>query len=182
MRINAGKFRNHNIEMTNLDTTRETSDKVRQAIFNLIGQFFDGEVVLDLFAGSGAMGLEALSRGASKAVFNDINKKALDCTKRNALKLHVDNICEFYNLDYKEYLNNAKEVFDIIFLDPPYKMNNVDEILCLIKDNNMLNKNGIIAFEMEKNTNPKSEYFEILKDRSYGIKRVVIYQEVSKNE
>lgn len=182
MRINAGKFKNHNIEMTNLDTTRETSDKVRQAIFNLIGQFFDGEVVLDLFSGSGAMGLEALSRGASRAVFNDINKKALDCTRRNALKLRISDSCEFNNLDYADYLNNTKQKFDIIFLDPPYKMNNVDEILKLIKESKLLNKNGIISFEMEKNTKPESAYFEIIKDRSYGIKRVVIYKEGNFNE
>ena len=99
MRINAGKYRNHNIEMTNLETTRETSDKVRQAIFNLIGQFFDGEVVLDLFAGSGAMGLEAISRGACEAYFNDINKQAIETVKRNALKLKVLEQCDLKNMD-----------------------------------------------------------------------------------
>ena len=82
MRINAGIYKRHNIYMTNLETTRETSDKVRQAIFNLIGQYFDGEIVLDLFAGSGAMGLEAISRGASKAYFNDINKKAINVVEK----------------------------------------------------------------------------------------------------
>ncbi|MBS1477448.1 MAG: 16S rRNA (guanine(966)-N(2))-methyltransferase RsmD [Acholeplasmatales bacterium] len=176
MRINAGKYRNHNIEMTNLETTRETSDKVRQAIFNLIGQFFDGEVVLDLFAGSGAMGLEAISRGASKAYFNDINAKALEVVKKNIAKLRVDDQCELKNLDYKAYLESSNQKFDIIFLDPPYKMNNVDEILKLIKEKNLLAQKGIIAFEMETQTNPESQYYSILKDRSYGIKRVVIYE------
>lgn len=181
MRINAGKFRNHNIEMTNLDTTRETSDKVRQAIFNLIGQFFDGEVVLDLFSGSGAMGLEALSRGASKCYFNDINNKALDVTKKNALKLKVSDLCSFSNKDYKDYLSSIKTQFDIIFLDPPYKMNIVDDILSLIWEYKLLKDKGIIAFEMEKGTNPDSKYYEIQKDRTYGIKRVVIYTEVKDN-
>lgn len=177
MRINAGKYRNHNIEMTNLETTRETSDKVRQAIFNLIGQFFDGEVVLDLFAGSGAMGLEAISRGASKAYFNDINNKALDVVKRNALKLKAEDACEFSNKDYKDFLKAINKPFDIIFLDPPYKMNDIDEILALIKEYKLLAPKGIIAFEMERQTNPESKYYQIIKDRSYGIKRVVIYKE-----
>lgn len=176
MRINAGKYRNHNIEMTNLETTRETSDKVRQAIFNLIGQFFDGDVVLDLFAGSGAMGLEAISRGASKAYFNDINAKALEVVKKNIAKLRVEDQCELKNLDYKSYLESSNQKFDIIFLDPPYKMNNVDEILRLIKEKNLLAQKGIIAFEMDAQTNPESQYYSISKDRSYGIKRVVIYE------
>lgn len=177
MRINAGKYRNHNIEMTNLETTRETSDKVRQAIFNLIGQFFDGEVVLDLFAGSGAMGLEAISRGACEAYFNDINKQAIETVKRNALKLKVLEQCDLKNMDFKDYLTLINRPFDIIFLDPPYKMNNVDEILSLIYQYKLLKSKGIIAFEMESQTNPDSKYYKIIKDRSYGIKRVVIYKE-----
>ena len=177
MRINAGRYRNHNIEITNLDTTRETSDKVRQAIFNLIGQFFDGETALDLFAGSGAMGLEAISRGCSSCVFNDLNPKALQTVKKNIDKLKVAPQTTLINKDFKDCLNSLNgQKFDLIFLDPPYNMKNVDEILSLIKDNNLLNNNGIISFEMEKNTNPESNNFSILKDRTYGIKRVVIYK------
>lgn len=178
MRINAGKYKNHNIEITGLETTRETSDKVRQAIFNLIGQFFDGEVVLDLFTGSGAMALEAISRGASFAYLNDININALNIAKKNALKLKCSEKCNFSNLDFKDFINQSKIKFDLIFLDPPYKMNNVDEILSLISNNSLLNDKGIISFEMEKSTNPESKYFTILKDRSYGIKRVVIYKKM----
>ena len=177
MRINAGRFRNHNIDITNLETTRETSDKVRQAIFNLIGQFFDGEIALDLFAGSGAMGLEALSRGCGKCYFNDLNSKALSVVKKNIAKLKLNDECILINKDYKDCLNDLKGLkMDLIFLDPPYNMTNVDEILKLIYDNDLLNKKGIISFEMEKNTNPESDYFTILKDRTYGIKRVVIYK------
>ena len=73
MRITAGKLRHRIIEMTNLETTRETQDKVRMAIYNLLGQFFDGGVLLDLFAGSGAMAIEGYSRGFSKIVLNDLN-------------------------------------------------------------------------------------------------------------
>ena len=73
MRITSGKYRHRIIKMTGLDTTRETQDKVRMAIFNMIGQFFDGGVCLDLFTGSGAMALEALSRGMEKAYLNDLN-------------------------------------------------------------------------------------------------------------
>ena len=179
MRINAGIFKNHNINTCNLETTRETSDKVRQAIFNLIGQFFDGGVALDLFAGSGAMGLEAYSRGIDNVYFNDINKRALEVTKNNCQKLKCLNNMFFYNLDYKECLNTLHDIkFDLIFLDPPYKMINVDEIITIISNYDMLKDDGYLCFEMEANTkcSEKIGKYKMIKDRKYGIKRVCIYR------
>ncbi len=179
MRINAGKFRNHNIDMCNLDTTRETSDKVRQAIFNLIGQFFEGGIALDLFAGSGAMGFEAYSRGISKIYLNDINSKALDVCKKNASKLKITNDVVFSNLDYKKALESYKGIkFDLIFLDPPYAMQNVDEIISIIDSYNLQDDGGIISFEMEKKTICSESIlnYKLVKDRSYGIKRVCIFK------
>ncbi len=178
MRINAGKFRNHNIDMCNLDTTRETSDKVRQAIFNLIGQFFDGGVALDLFAGSGAMAFEAYSRGISKIYLNDINSKALDVCKKNATKLKI-NDCVFSNLDYKKALENYKGIkFDLIFLDPPYAMQNIEEIISLIDLYNLQDNDSLISFEMEKKTKCPEvvKNYTLIKDRCYGIKRVCIFK------
>ena len=87
------------------------------------------------------------------------------------------NIIDLKNMDFKDYLTSINRLFDIIFLDPPYKMNNVDEILSLIYQYKLLKSKGIIAFEMESQTNPDSKYYKIIKDRSYGIKRVVIYKE-----
>ncbi len=178
MRINAGIYKRHNIYMTNLETTRETSDKVRQAIFNLIGQYFEGEVVLDLFAGSGAMALEAISRGASKAYFNDINKKALAVCKKNIELLKIEKPCILLNYDYKEAIKKIdKEELDIIFLDPPYKMNNTKEIMTDIDSTQILKKKGIVSFEMAKETQTSEvEGYTILKEKIYGIKKVVIYQ------
>ena len=112
-----------------------------------------------------------------KEYFNDINKQAIETVKRNALKLKVLEQCDLKNMDFKDYLTSINRLFDIIFLDPPYKMNNVDEILSLIYQYKLLKSKGIIAFEMESQTNPDSKYYKIIKDRSYGIKRVVIYKE-----
>lgn len=179
MRINAGIYRNHNINMTNLETTRETSDKVRQAIFNLIGQFFDGGKALDLFTGSGAMALEAKSRGIDEIYLNDINSKALEVSKENAKKLKCIDSCHFYNLDYKCCLEEIKNIkFDLIFLDPPYKMQNIEEILSLISKNNMLTTDGLISFEMERNTKSIDKVLDLvlIKERTYGIKKVCIYK------
>lgn len=175
MRIIGGKLRHRIIDMTNLETTRETQDKVRGAIFNMIGPYLEGDYCLDLFAGSGAMGIEAYSRGISNVVFNDINNKALDVCKSNCKKLGINDAL-FYNKDYLDFLNNDNHIYDLIILDPPYKMNNIDEIItpCLDK----IKKGGRIVFEMGKETTFKDSYLDLIliKNKEYGIKRVVVYE------
>ena len=177
MRITAGKLRHRLIDMTNLDTTRETQDKVRMAIFNILGQYFDGGICLDLFAGSGAMGIEAYSRGMDKIYLNDINNKALDVCKKNCRNLGINEVI-FTNYEYSLYKDKINEKFDLIILDPPYKMDNILEILNNIMP--LIKDNGTIAFEMGE----KSEYpqeingFKAIKDKKYGIKKVIIYKKV----
>ena len=175
MRVVGGKLRHRTINMTNLETTRETQDKVRQAIFNMIGPYFDGGIALDLFAGSGAMGIEAYSRGIEKIILNDLNMKALEVCKSNCKSLGINDVL-FYNLDYKEFLKQCDLTFDLIILDPPYKMDNVDEIIELC--NQKLNNDGLLVFEMGKNSKYKESYENLflIKDKTYGIKRVIIYE------
>ena len=175
MRIVAGKFRHRIIDMTNLDTTRETQDSVREAIFNMIGPYFDGGICLDLFAGSGAMALEAYSRGMEKIYLNDLNNKALDVCKKNANKLGI-NDAYFYNLDYVDFLNKIDVKFDLIILDPPYKMNDIDDIMN--KTLKVLNKNGLIVFEMAKESIYSESYegLKLIKNKTYGIKRVLVFK------
>lgn len=175
MRVVAGKLRHRNIEMTNLDTTRETQDKVRGAIFNMIGPYFDGGIALDLFAGSGAMGIEAYSRGIEKIYLNDIESKAIAVCKKNCQNLGINNV--FYsNNDYLDFLNNNTIKFDYIFLDPPYKMDNIDFILNSVI--NSLNKNGFIIFELAESSNYPNLIgnLKLIKEKKYGIKNVIIYQ------
>ena len=175
MRITAGKLRHRLIDMTNLETTRETQDKVRMAIFNMLGQYFEGGVCLDLFAGSGAMGIEAYSRGMEKIYLNDLNKDALNICKKNCKSLGINDVV-FTNLDYKDFESNCNDKFDLIILDPPYKMNNIEDILSSIV--NLLKKGGKIVFEMAKESNYPNEYLDLvaIKDKSYGIKKVIIYK------
>ncbi len=177
MRIVAGKFRHRIIDMCNLETTRETQDSVREAIFNMIGPYFDGGICLDLFAGSGAMALEAYSRGMDKIYLNDLNNKALDVCKKNANKLGI-NDAYFYNLDYIDFIDKIDIKFDLIILDPPYKMNNIDEIL--EKTKLILNDKGMIVFEMAKESKYKEEYLglKLIKNKTYGIKRVLVFKGV----
>ena len=177
MRIVAGKFRHRIIDMCNLETTRETQDSVREAIFNMIGPYFDGGICLDLFAGSGAMALEAYSRGMEKIYLNDLNNKALDVCKKNANKLGI-NDAYFYNLDYIDFIDKIDIKFDLIILDPPYKMNNIDEIL--EKTKLILKDKGMIVFEMAKESKYKEEYLglKLIKNKTYGIKRVLVFKGV----
>ena len=121
MRIISGKHRSRIIKMVGVDTTRETTDKVRGAIFNLISFHRPEGIVLDLFSGSGAMGLEALSRGYEFAYFNDINKKAYQTTKENVNALGYERNTCVTNLDYNKALSSYTKKFNVVFLDPPYK-------------------------------------------------------------
>ena len=177
MRVIAGSLRHRIINMVNIETTRETQDKVRGAIFNMIGQYFDIDYCLDLFSGSGAMAIEAYSRGCKNIVLNDLNKKAYQVSKENCCNLGIKNY-EIYNLDYKEFIKNDKHKYDLIFLDPPYKMNNINELLNDVLP--LLKPSGKIVFEMDINSNypDKLENIELIKNKEYGIKRVCVYKEM----
>ena len=184
MRINAGIYRGRKLNITNLDTTRETSDKVRQAIFNTARQFFDGGTALDLFAGSGSMGLEAISRGIDKVYFNDLNKDALKTVKENLKLIKEEGKHVLTNMDYLAFFNKHKNIkFDAIFLDPPYKMINVDEMLNFIDSNKMLTKNGVLVFEMHRETeyNSNKVNLSFYKEKVYGIKKIVIFRRNGEN-
>jgi len=175
MRIIAGKLRHRIIEMCNLETTRETQDKVRGAIFNMIGPYLEGDYCLDLFAGSGAMAIEAYSRGIKNIVMNDINKKALEVCKKNCKSLDI-NESEFYNLDYKEFINHNKHKYDLIILDPPYMMNDIKNIIESIYST--INNKALLVYEMGIDSKYPEEYknLKMIKNKEYGIKRVVVYR------
>lgn len=175
MRIISGKHRSRIIKMVGVDTTRETTDKVRGAIFNLISFQRPCGVVLDLFSGSGSMGLEALSRGYDFAYFNDINKKAYLTTLDNIKSLGYQNNTNVTNLDYKLALNNYRIKFDLIFLDPPYKLDCCNEIIFDIENKDLLTPDGLIVCEVDSNTIiNETDNFEICKEREYGIRKVYI--------
>ncbi|MDE7213587.1 MAG: 16S rRNA (guanine(966)-N(2))-methyltransferase RsmD [Anaeroplasmataceae bacterium] len=175
MRIVAGKLRHRNIDMTNLSTTRETQDKVRGAIFNMIGPYFDGGTALDLFAGSGAMAIEAYSRGISNIHMNDIEPKAIEVCKKNCHNLGIKE-ASFSTLDYKKFLNQTDKTWDIIFLDPPYRMDAIEEILEDVYPH--LSKQGRVVFELAKESIYPKEFKDLIliKDKTYGIKRVIVYK------
>ncbi len=175
MRVVAGKYRHRIIKMTQLETTRETQDKVRGAIFNMIGPYFDGGSALDLFAGSGAMGIEAVSRGIEEVCFNDIEPKAIAIAKENCQSLGIQQ-AHFFNMDYASFLRSTQQKWNIIFLDPPYKMTEVCDILAAVLP--CLLEKGRVIFELARETAYPTELegLVLLKNKEYGIKRVLVYE------
>lgn len=172
MRIISGKYKGKKLLGDNIDGTRPTMDRVKESLFGIIQNNIKNSICLDLFAGSGSLGIEALSNGAKNCYFIDNNKIVIDTLNKNTLNIEGSIIIKD---DYLNALNNLKNIkFDIIFLDPPYKLNLIQSSLNKIKEYNLLNENGIIVCEYE------SEQFnidyEIIKEKKYGNKYIRIYK------
>lgn len=170
MRVIAGKVRGLKLNTPEGINTRPTLDRVKEAVFSMLLPYFNGAVILDLFAGSGALGIEALSRGAAKAYFVDNSQEALNCVQKNvsAAKFESDTIIKKMPADI--FLNSCNEKFDIIFLDPPYSQNLYTSILQKISDRELLSKDGVIVVEWdyESGFSNEEQNFEVFKEKKYG--------------
>ncbi len=169
LRIIAGKYRSRILEQPPLEITRPTLDRVRESLFNIIQNEIKNSIVLDCFAGSGAFCLEAISRGAMKAIAIEKNDIAYNVIVKNSQKLEVNNI-EIKKMDSIIYLENSKNIqFDFIYLDPPYKLDIVYHAVELISENKLLKKYGKIIIETNIEMNFKIPQGLTLHDtRIYG--------------
>ncbi len=149
MRIISGKAKGTKLYTLDGTNTRPTLDRVKESLFNIIQHELVDSIILDLFAGSGALGIESVSRGAKKAILCDNSYDAINIIKSNIRKCHVETNIELIYNDYKKCLSKIKEKVDIIFVDPPYKMNIAVEAIKLIIDKDILNNNGIIILETD---------------------------------
>ena len=166
MRVVGGQFRSRVLLTFSGDDIRPTSDKVRESIFNIIQNRTSGATFLDLFCGTGAMGIEALSRGAKKVHFNDRSNKSLELTKKNLQKLGVQGGYLATNLDALTLLSTTNEKFDIVFIDPPYATSLGVQSLALVP--RVLSENGIAIFEDEKPFGEQIKGLKIVDTRKYG--------------
>ncbi len=149
--------------------TRPTTDRVKESVFNIIAPYLPSTMVLDLFSGSGALGIEALSRGSSHGVFVENQRPALDITKQNIALARVSDRAEIVCSDALTYLDRTSCKFDIIFLDPPYNTGLLNKAVAKIADNNLLSENGIIVAESEyMGEEPENDFFDIIKRAKYG--------------
>ncbi len=169
MRVISGKYRSRILDEVSTELTRETKDRVKESIFNSINNFLFDATVLDLFAGSGSLGIEAISRGAKSCVFTDKMVEAINTVKSNIKKLHIENCCEIYFGDYQEFLTKTYQSFDIILLDPPYHMEIIDDIVKEIARKKLLHPEGVIVCLYSKNNAIKIENNDIIE---YKTKRI----------
>ncbi len=151
MRIITGLARGTKLQTLEGDATRPTAERVKEALFSMIQLELEDANILDLFAGSGQLGLEALSRGAEHAVFTDVSSEATAIIKANAQKTRLFAKTRILTMDYREYIRAAKGKykFDFIFLDPPYALRLIPDVLKQIADADILNDGGTIVCESE---------------------------------
>ncbi len=172
MRIISGKARGRRLKTLPGNNTRPTTDRVKETIFNLIQSYVMDSSVLDLFSGSGSLGLEALSRGASSATLVEGNRKAQKIIEENINIVNMEN-ANLIKKDVYSYIPN--EAFDIIFMDPPYDKQHVSKTLHHIIEYNMLKEDGILIIEHSKTEKMIEDLpFELIKSREYGITSISI--------
>ena len=183
MRVIAGKYRHRILKWPDdVSHIRPTKDRIREAIFGALGNI-EGFTCLDLYSGSGAMGIEALSRGVIKSVFVDINPIALSATKDNLKSLGIANqdyvIIALEDVKAIEKLHKEGYVFDLIILDPPYKEGRYEQIVSLIMENGLLSNNGIIVIESDRQIELENNQFNKIRDYKYGdIKVKILWRQI----
>ena len=178
-KVISGKLKGRKINGFDILGTRPTMDRVKESLFATIQNHLNNSIVLDLFSGSGNLGIEAISNGSKIAYFNDFNKKCTNIIQENIINFNIDNQSIITNFDYHKALNyyiNNKIVFDIIFLDPPYKDHVNEEIMDIIINNNLLNKNGLIICETSYKMNYQNKSLKLYKEKKYSDKYLYIYK------
>jgi len=183
MRIISGLAKGTKLYTLEGINTRPTLDRVKEPLFSIIQSYLKDSIVLDLFAGSGALGLESLSRGARKAIFCDKSFEAVKIIKKNIVKTHFEEKSEVLCMDYKKCLENITEKMDLVFLDPPYKLNVAVKAIEIIFKNEILSKDAVIVLETDNEEREiqeikKLEYnIKIINIRTYGRVKLIFLQE-----
>lgn len=179
MKIISGTLKGRNIEGYNIEGTRPTMDRVKESLFGMIQDYIKDSTVLDLFAGSGNLGVEAISNGAKIAYFIDNNPEVIKVLNKNIANLDIQSKSRVILSDWKKALNtfatqNIK--FDLIFIDPPYAYDVYEKILNKVSTLNILSDNGLIIMEHSNLHLPTTyENLILYKERNYGNKSINIY-------
>ena len=184
VRVVSGTCKGRPLKAVPGNTTRPTTDKVKEALFNMIGPYFDGGIGLDLFAGSGGLGLEALSRGLERLIFIDREPKAIQVINENIRACKFEEQTEVYRNDAERALKaliKREITFDYIFLDPPYKKQQLVNLMEKMDQQNVVKTNGIIVCEHSFDVELPQSVGQLtqIKHEKYGMIAVTIYSRTS---
>ena len=178
MRVITGKARGIQLKTPEGMQTRPTADRVKEALFSIINFDIPGAAVLDLFGGTGQLGIEALSRGANSAVFVDAREDACKIIRENLRRTKLESQARVIRSDYQDYLRRCKDKFDIILLDPPYAEVFLENALKQIGEIDILQSGGIIVTErpLGKELSFKLDGYTRSKDYKYGNTLLTLYR------
>lgn len=184
MRIISGTARGTRLYTLEGQTTRPTLDRVKESIFNIIQNEIPNSIFLDLFSGSGSIGLEAASRGAKKVILCDKSKDAIKIISKNIEKTHLSKKVELYNLDYELLLKTkVRENLDIVYIDPPYDSDFAIKSVEILINKKLVNENSIIIIETDNEKKIleglEKKQVEITDERKYG-RAVLIFLKIRK--
>ncbi len=183
MRVISGSKRGTKLLFIENELVRPTTDRVKEAVFNIIQFQVRDTRVLDLFAGCGGLGIEALSRGASRAVFVDHGKPSLDILRKNIAKTGFEEKAECFLSDFETYLKRTKESYDLIFLDPPYHRGMAQRALSVIASRKLLSENGLIVLECDADEEISiPAFFRTKKQTQYGRVKITVLQRMDVEE
>ena len=169
MRIITGRARGIKLETLEGDMTRPTSERAKMAIFSSLQFELEGRRVLDLFAGSGAMGVEALSRMAESCTFVDSYPGAIDIVNKNIAKARFTDKSKVVNSDFKQFLMTTTDKYDIVFVDPPYGAGYVKDVLDLLYERQLLREGAIVVVESSRDAQPTiSHSYNFIRQKNYG--------------
>ena len=180
MRIAGGEWKGRVLKVPAGDAVRPTQDRVREALFSMLQFELQGANVLDLFAGSGSVGLEALSRGASRATFVELAPRHAACLQANIAMVKAADRCAVVKADVYSWLNTAAGPFDVAYADPPYALGaeqGYARVLALLAERNVVKPGGLFVAEMKGRQAPdESPLWDLVRDRVYGQTRIAVYR------
>lgn len=172
MRIIGGKARGTKLYTLEGENTRPTLDRVRESLFNILQHQIYDCIFLDLFAGSGACGIEAVSRGAKKAILCDHSKQAIEIIRKNVEKTHSQEQIEIYHGSFTEQLKQMQEKIDIAYIDPPYQTDFASQAIQIMLEQNLIKEDSILIIETDQEQKIKEQLkdiaIEIIDERKYG--------------
>ena len=180
MRIIAGRFKGHRLVAFKANHIRPTTDRVKETIFNKIQSHIPGAKVLDLFSGTGSLGLEALSRGAESVQFVDSHAKSIHILNQNVDKLDVRGSVSISKVDVLRFLKQAEDSFDLIFIDPPFTKKMGEEVMQTLAQSKVFHAQSLILIESTKHENMQDHYLELerIDVKSFGDKDLSVFSQV----